>query len=246
MFRATAKNTLDKIRHRGKYTIFFLICCALSLVLALYSRGGQSVAVSGFAFNLSQGSYSMLELLNSIFLPLLSFMLCADYYAHELSDGTIKAELLRPVGRGVLYFGKLFGMLVYCATILLANVIIGSIIGLFTGALASIPQFMLSSLMSLLPAACFLALGSFAAMALKHPSLLMFVLIIGYVLMMFVGSAFANVGAFLFTSYLNWYKMITGSVIPWRNLFVILALLLSSTTLFATLGQVIFDRRDIA
>lgn len=241
-----ARNTLNKIWQRGKYKVFFLICCAASLLLALYSRGGHSVVISGLAFNLSRGSYSMLELLNTIFLPLLSFMLCADYYAHELSDGTIRGELLRPTGRGSLYFGKALGMLLYCGEILLANMLIGTAVNVFTGALGSLPLFWLSTIMSLLVTACFIAISAFAANVLKHPSLLMFVMIIGYVLLLFVGSAFSGIGAFLFTSYVNWYKMILGSIIPWRNLVVTLLLLLSATTLFSSLGQVVFERRDIS
>ena len=243
-FGIGVKTTLKKIFSRKKYIVILILCALISIFLSLYSSGGIRLNLGFVSFSFSNGAYAAFSVLDSLFLPLSALMLCSDFLAHEIADNTIKTELLRPIGRTKLFFSKLTGMLLYLTLILGISVLFCSIIGLFTGHIQFI-RVLLSALMILVNCAVYLAFSSFLAVWTGNPSLTMFLGILIYIALSAL-SVIAGFGAALaFTAHTGWYKMVLGSVIPWKTIGLTAVLFLSYIGVLCGLGQLLFDRRNI-
>ena len=242
---AAAQNTHSKTWLRNKYRVFALLAAAASVWCAVSAFAGRTFHAGDLTLSLTGSPFTMLELLNVLWVPLLSFMMASDFFASELSGHAIKFEVLRPIGRSGLYLSKMAGMLLYCAELYAGSLLIHAVLAiLFRGAYV-LPFLLAGSLMSLLVALTFVSVSCFVANLLGHASLAMFVLILVYAVMSFVGSAFPQFGVFFFTSYLNWYKMFAGSHIPWSGILSSVAMLLSTIGMTTALGQWLFDRKDL-
>ena len=245
-FVVSVRNTLRKIFGHRKYWVFFILSCLMVLFFTLFTQGGMRLNLGAVSYSFSNGAFLALSVLSAVILPLLSFMMSADLFAMEISDNTIKADLLRPVGKSKLYFSKCCGVLSYCALILLASLVICLLVSIFSGWLDKLVVIFFAHIMSLVLCSVFIAFGSLVAVWTANPSLTMFLCIIVYIVLTVLSSLFTVVGAVSFTSYYSWFKMIMGSVIPWRNVGATFGLLLSYIGVFTIAGQMIFDRRDVA
>ena len=107
-FLASLRNELFKLRKRKKYLVFLiigaLICVgsALRVVLAnlvLDEEIPRNVLLGGLA---GENLWFLLLL----FLPLMALMGCCDLFAGEQADHTVRFSLMRPVGKGKLFFSK--------------------------------------------------------------------------------------------------------------------------------------------
>ena len=238
------KTTLKKISSRKKYIVIFILCSLISIFLSLYSAGGMRLNLGFVSFSFSSGAYATFAVLDGVFLPLCALMLCSDFIAHEISDNTIKTELLRPISRTKLFFSKLTGMLLYLALILGTSVLFSGIIGAFFGNI-QIGRTLLSAVMILINCGVYLAFGSFLATWTGNPSLTMFLGILIYIAMSAL-SVIAGLGAALaFTAHTGWYKMVLGAIVPWSTVGSVAVLFLSYIGIFCGLGHLLFDRRNI-
>ena len=245
-FLSTSRNTQRKILGHRKYKVFFIISCCIVLFFTLFSRGGMRLSIGPVSFSFSNGAFLALSVLSSFILPLLSFMLCSDMFALEISDHSLKSELLRPVGKVKLYFAKLTGILTYCSAILLASFIISLLVSFFGGWADKIVMIFFAHVMSIVLCCVFIAFSSLIAVWTANSSLTMFLCILIYIVLTVLSGLFTVVGAISFTGYHSWFKMIMGSVILWKNVCVSLGLLLSYIGLFSLVGQFLFDRRNAA
>ena len=243
-FIVSVRNTLRKIFGHRKYWVFYIISCGLVLFFTLFTQGGMRLNLGALSYSFSNGAFLALSVLSSIILPLLSFMLASDLFAMEMSDNTIKAELLRPVGKSKLYFAKCTGILTYLAMILLSSFMICLLISLFSGWADKLVIILFAHIMSLALCCVFITFSSLIAVWTVNPSLTMFLCILIYIALTVFSNLYTVVGAVSFTSYYSWFKMIMGSVIPWRNVWSTLGLLLSYIGVFVIAGQLIFDKRD--
>ena len=245
-FTATAKNTYNKILGHKKYKVFFIISCLLVLFFTFFSRGGMQLTIGSLTFSFTNGAFLALSVLGALILPLLAFMLGADMFASEIADHTIKNELMRPVGKVKLYFAKLTGIMFYCITILLASFTICAAVSLFGGWANKLVIIFFAHVMSIILCCVFVTFASLIAVWTANSSLTMFLSILIYIALTVLSALFTSFGAISFTGYYSWFKMIMGSVIPWKNVFVTLGLLLSYIGVFTTIGQLLFDKRDAA
>ena len=239
-------NTLRKIFGHRKYLVFFIISSCLVLFFTLFTQGGMRLDLGALSYSFSNGAFLALSALSAIVLPLLSFMMSSDLLAMEISDNTIKSELLRPVGKSKLYFAKCTGILAYCALILLSSLVICLAVSLFGGWANQLVVIFFAHIMSLVLCCVFITFSSLVAVWTANSSLTMFLCILAYIGLTVLSNLFTVVGAVSFTSYYSWFKMIMGSVIPWRNVGVTLGLLLSYICVFAIVGQLVFDKRDVS
>ncbi len=244
-FMIGVKNTHSKIWLRWKYRICAVLVAVAAVWSGLQANLGRNFVASDFAISMAGNHYSMLEALNLFWIPLICFMLAADFFATEIADGSIKFEALRPIGRSSLYLSKAGGMFLYCAEQYLGAYLIHAVVSIVLGGVYALPMLFVATLMSLLVALAFVALASFISNLLGHPSLAMFVMILVYALMLLVGRVFPAFGVFFFTTSINWYKMIMGTSITWSSFFASLAMLLSIIGLTGAGGQWLFDRRDL-
>ena len=116
-FMANWKNERFKLRKRKKYFVFLilgsLICVAsaLRLVIANYITGGalSPETVLGGLTNANLPFFLL------VFLPLMAIMAACDLFAGEQADHTIRFSLMRPVGKGKLFFSKAAAVFTLCA-----------------------------------------------------------------------------------------------------------------------------------
>ena len=245
-FMSTAKNTFGKITGHRKYKVFFVLSCCLVLFFTLFSRGGMRLNLGPLSYSFNNGAFLALSALTAVILPLLSFMLCSDIIASEISDHSLKSELLRPIGKVKLYFAKLTGTLFYCVSILMASFVICLAVSLYGGWVDLLFTIFIAHAMSIALCIVFISFAGLVAVLSASSSLTMFICILIYIALTVLSNLFTVVGAVSFTGYHSWFKMIMGSVILWKNVFVTLGLLLSYTAVFSLLGQFRFDRRDIS
>lgn len=245
-FAVTSQNTLKKIWGLRKYKVFFILSSCLVLFFTLFTQGGMRLHMGFLSYSFSNGAFLALSAFGAVILPFLSFMLCSDLYASEMSDHTIKTELLRPVGKSGLYFAKFAGILYYFISILLVSFGICLVTSFFGGWADKLFVIFIAHIMSIVLCCVFIAFGSMVAVWTANASLTMFICILIYILLTILSNLFTTVGAISFTGYYNWFKMIMGSVIIWKNVFVTLGLLLSYIGVFSIVGQLLFDRRDAA
>ena len=116
-FLANLSNELFKLRKRKKYLVFLVLGCVVCVVSALrvllvnfLTDGGvDPEAVLG---NLMSSNLTFVLL---IFLPLMAVMAASDLFVSEQADHTIRFALMRPVGKGKLFFSKALAVFVLCA-----------------------------------------------------------------------------------------------------------------------------------
>ena len=246
VFTVCLNNTLRKIFGHRKYWVFYILSCCMVLFFTLFTRGGMRLSFGMLSYSFSNGAFLALSVLSAGILPLLSFMMASDLFAMEMSDNTIKVELLRPIGKSKLYFAKCAGMLAYASMLLLSSFILCMAVSILNGWADKLLTILFAHMMSLVLCCVFITFSSLLAVWTVNPSLTMFLCILIYIVLTVFSNLFTFVGAISFTSYYSWFKMIMGSVIPWRNVGATLGLLLSYIGVFAITGQLLFDRRDAA
>ena len=243
-FIVSVRNTFRKILGHRKYQVFYIISCGLVLFFTFFTQGGMRFNFGMLSYSFSNGAFLALSVLSALILPLLSFMLASDLFAMEMSDNTIKVELLRPVDKSKLYFAKCVGVLTYFVMILLSSFLLCLVVSLFSGWTDKLVVILFAHIMTKVLCCVFITFSSLIAVWTTNPSLTMFLCILIYIGLTVFSNLYTFVGAVSFTSYYSWFKMIMGSVIPWRNVGSTLGLLLSYIGVFAIAGQLVFDRRD--
>ena len=244
-FNTAFANNFKKIWARRKYKVIFALCCLIAVFISLFSQGGMSFRMGIMSFSFSDASYTILGIFSSAILPLSAFMLMSDLIGHEISDATLKTELLRPISRGKLYLSKSLAAFAYCAALLFAAFLISVTILLIQGVRQQVGVLFLSYLMGLMPTLVCVSLSGFLASLTGNPTLGMLLSVLIYVAL-FAASAFSHVFmAVSFTGQLSWYKMILGSQIQWGKLGLSALMQVSYAVFFSALGQGIFSRRNL-
>lgn len=116
-FRANLCNELFKLSKRKKYLVFLilgsLICVAsaLRVLIINYLTDGE-VSRQAILGGLMTSNLPFVLLL---FLPLMAIMAAGDLFVGEQADHTIRFSLMRPVGKGKLFFSKAAAVFLLCA-----------------------------------------------------------------------------------------------------------------------------------
>ena len=116
-FLSSLSNELFKLRRRKKYLVFLILGCAICVISALrvllvnYLTDG-SVDPAAVLGGLMSSNLTFILL---IFLPLMAVMAASDLFVAEQADHTIRFSLMRPVGKGKLFFSKALAVFVLCA-----------------------------------------------------------------------------------------------------------------------------------
>ena len=116
-FLSSLSNELFKLRRRKKYLVFLILGCAICVISALrvllvnYLTDG-SVDPAAVLGGLMSSNLTFILL---IFLPLMAVMAASDLFVAEQANHTIRFSLMRPVGKGKLFFSKALAVFVLCA-----------------------------------------------------------------------------------------------------------------------------------
>ena len=246
-FLASLRNELFKLRKRKKYLVFLiigaLICVgsALRVVLAnlvLDEEIPRNVLLGGLA---GENLWFLLLL----FLPLMALMGCCDLFAGEQADHTVRFSLMRPVGKGKLFFSKAAAVFILClfdlAVLLGVSILTQLVLGGGTG---GILRCLLSCLLDLIPLAVLILFFSLLNQGLKGSGLAVLVCLVSYIVLMMVGTYVPAAGGLLFTGYLRWHNLWVGVILPFHALLSRIGILAGYGLVFACCGYLLFERKE--
>jgi len=242
--KAVLKNELTKLLHRKKYIVLLIIA-----VLICTSRVGIDFIIA----KLNRGIVPKAEIAMEIFpffaeiyVPLVMFMAICDLIPTEINDLTIKATLMRPVSRFKIISAKITASFltgaIFYAVIFLACTVLQFVFSTANG------MYVLKSFaayaVDLVPLFVLTLFAAVISMLGKTPTLSMFMIIVAYALMKYCNYFSPVLNNMLFTSYMQWHKLLIGVTIPFAALSVKLGVLLGSAMLLYTAAFALFDRKE--
>lgn len=243
-FALSFKNEFYKLRHKKKFIIFLI----LGVLYCLVRMGGDMLIskVSGGTVTINTNLIlSMLQFTVSLLVPIVVFMAATDLFATEFQEDTIKGSLTQPVTRFSLMFSKAAAIFALGAVYFFAMFLASFIIQIVSGAgLNKIPEILLAYILDLIPLICVIGLAVLINVLIKSPTLVMLALLVLYAVMMYL-NYFSTAGQAIFTSYLQWHKLLIGTVIPFRSLILKIGILFGSALTLYSLAYIIFDNRDV-
>ena len=251
-----------KIFWRAKYWIILVIYAAIGFGAGMLGASGYSLrAITELTFSVTGPNvvFGVLSVYRSFLLPLAIFMLCADVFTSEIESKSIKCVIARPVSRFDAYLAKCLAILCYNAIALGVGFIVAEAWQIITvvaagsagsaGAISAQAATALEALaayaLTLAPMAAFIAFAAFVSVLIHSPALVMFLCIVSYIALSFLGTLYNGFGAALFITYTGWYRMWLGKRLPLRNLAAAAGLLFSTSVAFFGFGFFIFEKRDI-
>lgn len=246
-FMANLKNELFKLRKRKKYAVFLLLGClicvasALKLVIANYiTDGGMSAEAVLGGLTSSNLPFFLL-----IFLPLMAIMASCDLFVGEQADHTIRFSLMRPVGKGKLFFSKAAAVFILCAFDLAVMYLVTTLTQVILGGgTQGIATSFLACLLDLIPLAVLVLFFSLVNQLVKGSSLTVLLCVVLYVGFIALGTYMPAIGGLLFTGYLRWHNLWIGVTLPILSMLPRIGLLAGYGLVFGCGGYLLFDRKE--
>lgn len=244
---ANLKNELFKLRKRKKYAVFLLLGClicvasALKLVIANYiTDGGMSAEAVLGGLTSSNLPFFLL-----IFLPLMAIMASCDLFVGEQADHTIRFSLMRPVGKGKLFFSKATAVFILCAFDLAVMYLVTTLTQVILGGgTQGIATSFLACLLDLIPLAVLVLFFSLVNQLVKGSSLTVLLCVVLYVGFIALGTYMPAIGGLLFTGYLRWHNLWIGVTLPILSMLPRIGLLAGYGLVFGCGGYLLFDRKE--
>lgn len=246
-FLANLKNECFKLRKRKKYLVLLIIgsaicvASALRIVIANYITGGSASrqAVLGGLTS------SNLPFFLLIFLPLMAIMASCDLFVGEQADHTIRFSLMRPVGKGKLFFSKGLAVLLLCAVDLAVMFVVSALTQVVLGGGTSgILTSLGACLLDLIPLAVLILFFCLINQLAKGSSLTVLLCVVLYVGFLALGTYLPAIGGLLFTGYLRWHNLWIGVTLPFASLLSRIGLLAGYALVFACGGFLLFERKE--
>ena len=246
-FMANLKNELFKLRKRKKYAVFLLLGClicvasALKLVIANYiTDGGMSAEAVLGGLTSSNLPFFLL-----IFLPLMAIMASCDLFVGEQADHTIRFSLMRPVGKGKLFFSKAAAVFILCAFDLAVMYLVTTLTQVILGGgTQGLATSFLACLLDLIPLAVLVLFFSLVNQLVKGSSLTVLLCVVLYVGFIALGTYMPAIGGLLFTGYLRWHNLWIGVTLPILSMLPRIGLLAGYGLVFGCGGYLLFDRKE--
>jgi ABC-2 type transport system permease protein len=245
-----------KLLRRRKYialTLTQLAVCALVMIGANAADTALSTDVLDIGVPITLGVMTAEFIPNSglqailfIVLPLLIFMMTSDAFAHEMEDGTIRCQLLRPVSRAKAFVSKLIAVWAYSVgNLIITWLLFAALQTAFFGFTAGAARTAASYIWSAVPIIPFITMSAFIAVAVGNSTLSMFVSLIAYIVMFAATLLSPTVGAVFFINHMGFYKHFLGLAVNWVAMGTELLLILSTASLLGLAAFALFDRKQI-
>lgn len=238
------KNELIKLLSKKKYIalliIAFLIC---------FGRSGIDFLLSKLAQMQIKNSNMIMELFPffaEIYIPLIIFMAVCDLFSSEMSDLTIKASLVRPITRFKLMSAKIFSCFFVGVLFFVFIYVICAVLQRMFGKISTVYYFKSAAayLIDLVPMYVLVLFAVLVNMMCKSPTFSMFMTIVSYAVLKYCNYFSPILNNLIFTSYMQWHKLLIGSMIPFGALMPKIAVLLSSATVLYTVDFILFDKKE--
>ena len=246
-FVANLKNELFKLSRRKKYIVFLILGALVCVGSALRVLAADLILDEALPRELLVGGLTgeNLLFLLLLFLPLIALMGCCDLFAGEQADHTLRFSLMRPVGKGKLFFSKaaavfllcLFDLVVLLAVSAAAQLIMG-------GGSKGVARSVASGLLDLVPLAVLILFFCLINQLVKGSGLAVLVCLAVYVALVVVGTYVPAAGGLLFTGYLRWHNLWVGVTLPFKAMLTRIGILAGYGLVFGSCGYLLFDRKE--
>lgn len=246
-FVANLKNELFKLSRRKKYIVFLILGALVCVGSALRVLAADLILDESLPRELLVGGLTgeNLLFLLLLFLPLMALMGCCDLFAGEQADHTLRFSLMRPVGKGKLFFSKaaavfllcLFDLVVLLAVSAAAQLIMG-------GGSKGVARSVASGLLDLVPLAVLILFFCLINQLVKGSGLAVLVCLAVYVALVVVGTYVPAAGGLLFTGYLRWHNLWVGVTLPFKAMLTRIGILAGYGLVFGSCGYLLFDRKE--
>lgn len=246
-FTANWNNEVFKLRKRKKYFVFLILGCAvcvasaLRLVIANYITGG-AMSPETMLGGLTTANLPFLLL---IFLPLMAIMAACDLFVTEQADHTIRFSLMRPVGKGKLFFSKAAAVFTLCALDLAVLYLVTALTQVVLGGgTRGLGSGLLACLLDLIPLAVLILFFCLVNQLIKSAGLTVLLCVVLYVGFLALATYLPAFGGLLFTGYLRWHNLWIGVTLPFLSMLSRIGLLTGYGLVFACGGYLLFDRKE--
>lgn len=246
-FFANLSNELFKLRKRKKYLVFLILGSAICVASALRVLIVNYVTDGGVSRQAILGGLmsSNLTFILLLFLPLMAIMATCDLFVGEQADHTIRFSLMRPVGKGKIFFSKAAAAFLLCAFDLAVMYVVTTLTqvclgGGGEGILASLG----ASLLDLIPLAVLVLFFALINQLVKGSSLTVLLCVVCYIGLLILGTYMPAVGGLVFTGYLRWHNLWIGITLPLLSLLPRIGLLAGYGLVFGCCGYLLFDRKE--
>lgn len=245
MLEAVYINEVYKISKKKKITVALIISLlsVIATAIIVYCLNNfAGIRLTGS----SEFSIMVLSVLNYSIFPLFTAFISIDMFAGEFADNTIKFTLTGPASRLNVFLGKIIAI----ASFIMANLIFVMVLSLIAslllnGSTPNLIQVILSYLLAFLPMFTFsLVVVLISIIAKGTTSSFMFSILV-FLLFTGLGIVFPYFKSILFTSTLDWYKLILGIYINFSKILRIFLILLGYCIMLLTLGYYLFEKKDI-
>lgn len=244
------KNELIKLFSKKKYIVFLIIAMLFVLIrfLGTVLIGGMAHWAINDGFELGKGMASVYDMVSfnvRIFTPFMVFLAVSDLFPSEIQEDTIKSVLSQPITRGrvlavksvaVLIMGCICYFSLYLMCLLMQIISGGGFNNAFTVLLAYI--------IDLVPLMCVITMSVCISLVLKGPALSLLVSVILYLALTYLSYYNSTVGSFVFTSYLEWHKLLLGSTVPFYVILSKTGIVAGSILILYSISYIIFERMD--
>ena len=246
-FLSSLSNELFKLRRRKKYLVFLILGCAICVISALrvllvnYLTDG-SVDPAAVLGGLMSSNLTFILL---IFLPLMAVMAASDLFVAEQADHTIRFSLMRPVGKGTLFFSKALAVFVLCAFDLAVMYLVTTLaqVGL-GGGTEGVLTSLGACLLDLIPLAVLILFFCLVNQVGRGSGLTVLLCVVCYIGLLVLGTYLPAVGGLVFTGYLRWHNLWIGITLPFFSLLPRIGLLAGYGLVFGCGGYWLFDRKE--
>ena len=246
-FFANLSNELFKLRKRKKYLVFLVLGSAICVASALRVLIVNYVTDGGVSRQAILGGLmsSNLTFILLLFLPLMAIMATCDLFVGEQVDHTIRFSLMRPVGKGKIFFSKAAAVFLLCAFDLAVRYVVTTLTqvclgGGGEGILTSLG----ASLLDLIPLAVLVLFFALINQLVKGSSLTVLLCVVCYIGLLILGTYMPAVGGLVFTGYLRWHNLWIGITLPLLSLLPRIGLLAGYGLVFGCCGYLLFDRKE--
>lgn len=246
-FFANLSNELFKLRKRKKYLVFLSLGSAICVASALRVLIVNYITDGGVSRQAILGGLmsSNLTFLLLLFLPLMAIMATCDLFVGEQVDHTIRFSLMRPVGKGKIFFSKAAAAFLLCAFDLAVMYVVTTLTQVcLGGGTEGILTSLGASLLDLIPLAVLVLFFSLINQLVKGSSLTVLLCVVCYVGLLILGTYTPAVGGLVFTGYLRWHNLWIGITLPLLSLLPRIGLLAGYGLVFGCCGYLLFDRRE--
>ena len=243
--RAAYINEIVKISKKKKLVVSVILSVLFVIGMAIGAyllNNFAGIRITGG----TEFSIMVLTILIYSILPLFTTFICVDMFAGEFSDNTIKFTLTGPASRIKIFFGKILTV----ATFIIANLFFVMILSTIASLIINknIPNFLkipMSYVMAFMPIFIFaLVVVIISNLARGTTSAFMFSVLV-FLVFNGLNLVFPQTKGFLFTSTLDWHRLILGSYINFSKIFRVFLILLGYCIMLITAGYYLFEKKDI-